>query len=126
MTTFIIAISSIFLSLFIAVTCYQLYKRHQVQSNVIHDLQNQLAALCAGTVSTDERLINFERGLSKLKEQQGSLTSAVAPQHNYDHAIRLAKKGVASNQLIDSCNLSDEEAHLIERMHGDKDTGAVH
>ena len=58
--------------------------------------------------------------------QQGSLTSAVAPQHNYDHAIRLAKKGVASNQLIDSCNLSEEEAHLIKRMHGDQDTGAVH
>lgn len=126
MTTFIIAIMSAITSIVLAAACYQLYLRHQSQLTRITDLQNQLAALCAGTVSTDERLIGFERTLSKLKEQQGSLTSAVAPQHNYDHAIRLAKKGVASNQLIDSCNLSEEEAHLIERMHGDKDTGAVH
>jgi hypothetical protein len=126
MTTFIIVLISAIFSGVLAIACYRLYQRQQAQVVVISDLQDQLAALCAGTVSTDERLISFERALSKLKEQQGNLTSAVAPQHNYDHAIRLAKKGVASNQLIDSCNLSDEEAHLIERMHGDKETGPVH
>lgn len=121
MTTFIIAIISVIVSTVLAVACYRLYQRHQEQTISISDLQDQLAALCAGTVSTDERLISFERALSTLKEQQGNLSSSVAPQHNYDHAIRLAKKGVASNQLIDSCNLSEEEAHLIERMHGDTD-----
>lgn len=122
MTTFIFAIFSIIISTVLATVCYQLYQRHQSQNNVITDLQNQLAALCAGTVSTDERLIHFERAITTLKEQQGNLSSTVNPQRNYDHAIRLAKKGVASNQLIDSCNLSDEEAHLIERMHGNNGT----
>lgn len=126
MSTLIIATLSVFTSALLASACYQLYKRQQYQAARIGDLQNQLAVLCAGTVSTDERLIGFERAISNLKEQQGSLTSTVAPQHNYDHAIRLAKKGVASHQLIESCNLSDEEAHLIERMHGDRNTNIVH
>ena len=124
MTTFIIAIISVIISTFLATACYWLYQRHQEQTILMSDLQIQLAILCAGTVRTDERLISFERALSILKEQQGNLSSTIAPQHNYDHAIRLAKKGVASTQLIDSCNLSEEEAHIIERMHGD--TNPVH
>ena len=126
MTTLIIATMSIITSALMLTVCYHLYKHHQSQVAIISDLQNQLAILCSGTVSTDERLITFERTLAKLKEQQGNLSSSLAPQHNYDHAIRLAKKGVASNQLVDSCNLSDEEAHLIERMHGDKEHSAMH
>ena len=126
MTIFIIAIMSIITTTLMAAIGYHLYRYQQSQIAIISDLQNQLAALCSGTVSTDERLIKFERTLTKLSEQQGSLSSSIAPQHNYDHAIRLAKKGVASNQLIDTCNLSDEEAHLIERMHGGKGPGAIH
>ncbi len=126
MTTLIIAIISIISSALILTAGYHLYKQHLAQSAIINDLQNQLTVLCSGTVSTDERLIVFERALAKLKEQQGSLSSSLAPQHNYDHAIRLAKKGVASTQLVDSCNLSDEEAHLIERMHGDNEHSARH
>tara|TARA_R110002111_G_scaffold248271_6_gene311794 strand:+ start:1135 stop:1515 length:381 start_codon:yes stop_codon:yes gene_type:complete len=126
MTTVLIALMSIITSALILTACYHLYKLHLSQTAIINDLQNQLTALCSGTVNTDERLIIFERTLAQLKEQQGSLSSSLAPQHNYDHAIRLAKKGVASTQLVDSCNLSDEEAHLIERMHGDKEHGAMH
>lgn len=121
MFTFII----ISLSLIIAITglslAYIQHKRQQQQANLIGDLQSQLSALTAGAVHTDERVIAFERTIASLKEQQGHLTASLTPQHNYDHAIRLAKKGVASNQLVDSCNLSDEEAHLIERMHGEQE-----
>lgn len=124
--TLLIAILSTIFSLIIGFYCYRLAKQQQAQITLISDLQNQLTALCSGTVNTDERMIDFERNISKLKEQQGNLNASLAPQHNYDHAIRLAKKGAASNQLIDSCNLSDEEAHLIERMHGDKDAALRH
>ncbi|HAU06695.1 MAG TPA: DUF2802 domain-containing protein [Gammaproteobacteria bacterium] len=124
MSMLIIAIASIITSMIFIALCYQQYKQQQRQSQHILDLQYQLTVLSSGSVSVDEKLIQLERALSKLKEQQGQLSSSIAPQHNYDHAIRLAKKGVASNQLIDNCNLSDEEAHLIKRMHGK--VGALH
>ena len=124
MSMLIIAIASIITSMIFIALCYQQYKQQQRQSQHILDLQYQLTVLSSGSVSVDEKLIQLDRALSKLKEQQGQLSSSIAPQHNYDHAIRLAKKGVASNQLIDNCNLSDEEAHLIKRMHGK--VGALH
>ncbi len=121
MTLYLIAIAAGIALISVASVFYQQYQRHQFQLAKIADLQNQLLILTAGTVGVDERILKFERTLAKLKEQQSSQSLGTAPQHNYDHAIRLAKKGAAIEQLIDSCNLTDEEAHIIERMYGSGD-----
>ena len=121
MFTFIIISLSFIIAAIGLAFAYIQHKRQQQQANLIGDLQSQLSALTAGAVHTDERVIAFERTIANLKEQQSHLSASITPQHNYDHAIRLARKGIASSQLVDSCNLSDEEAHLIERMHGEKE-----
>jgi hypothetical protein len=118
MTSLIIATISVIATLVIAGACYRLFKLNQQQVEKIAGLQNQLSILCAGAVGTDERIIRFEQTLSNLKEHQNTLDLGLSPQPGYDHAIRLAKKGAGIHQLIDNCNLSDEEAHLISRMHG--------
>jgi len=56
----------------------------------------------------------------KLKDHQHSLDLNANHQPGYDHAIRLAKKGADIQQLINHCNLSDEEAHLITTLHGQR------
>ena len=125
MTVLLIAISvGSLLTLIIASACHRFYKLGQFQTTKIADLQNQLAILSAGAVGSDERIINFEQTLSRLKEHQNTMGIGLSSQPSYDHAIRLAKKGVSINQLIDNCNLSDEEAHLIERIHGNKQSAA--
>ncbi len=118
MTSLIIAGVSVLMALLVASACYRLFKLNQQQTEKIAGLQNQLSILCAGAVGTDERIIRFEQTLSHLKEHQNTLDLGLSPQPGYDHAIRLAKKGVGIHQLIDNCNLSDEEAHLISRIHG--------
>jgi hypothetical protein len=104
--------------LIVAGTSYRLFKLNQAQAAKIADLQSQLSALCAGAVGADNRIVKFEQTLNQLKEHQNTLDLGMSTQHSYDHAIRLARKGVGINQLIDNCNLSDEEAHLISRLHG--------
>jgi|TARA_B110001469_G_C9326035_1_gene174341 L-asparaginase II len=104
--------------LIITSTSYRLFKLNKTQAAKIADLQNQLSALCAGAVGADNRIVKFEQVLNQLKEHQNTLDLGMSSQHNYDHAIRLARKGAGMNQLIDNCNLSDEEAHLINRLHG--------
>ncbi|MBE9525788.1 MAG: DUF2802 domain-containing protein [Proteobacteria bacterium] len=121
MTLLLIAASSLFLTLIVATASYRLYKLNQAQAKSISSLQNQLSTLCAGAVGTDERILKFNLLLNQLKESQNTLSMSVPAQHNYDHAIRLARKGVDIDQLIDNCNLSDEEAHLINRLHGSDD-----
>lgn len=117
MTTLIIVTAMTIITLLITHACYRLYKLNQHQAAKIASLQNQLAVLCAGAVGTDERIIRFEQTLHQLKEQQHTLDLGVNTQQSYDHAIRLARKGASITQLIDNCNLSDEEAHLISRLH---------
>jgi len=119
MTTLIIITSIIVLAgLIIASTSYRLFMLNQQQTVKIADLQNQLSALCAGAVGTDNRIVKFEQTLNQIKEHQNTLDLGMSGQHSYDHAIRLARKGVGMNQLIDNCNISDEEAHLVSRLHG--------
>lgn len=97
----------------------RLLKLYQLQSERIRALQNQLSALCEGAAGTDERILKFEQTLGKLRDHQHAIDlTANSSQPSYDHAIRLARKGAGIEQLIDNCNLSDEEAHLISRLHG--------
>ncbi len=105
-------------SLLVGVAILRLFKLYRIQRERIQTLQNQLAALCSGAVGTDERILRFEQTLSKIRDHQHALDITAHGAQGYDHAIRLARKGVGISQLIDTCNLSDEEAHLISRMHG--------
>lgn len=118
MTTLTFVAALIFLSIVITAVSVRLFKITRQQAEKIAGLQNQLSVLCVGAVGSDERILRFEQAISKLKEHQNTLDLGMTSQHSYDHAIRLARKGVGINQLIDNCNLSDEEAHLINRLHG--------
>jgi hypothetical protein len=104
--------------LVIGLAALRLLKLYQLQTERIRALQNQMAALCEGAVGTDDRILRFEQSLSKIRDHQHTLDLQANSQSGYDHAIRLARKGAGIEQLIDNCNLSDEEAHLISRLHG--------
>lgn len=112
----ITVMSAVFLVLGLATL--RLLKLYQIQTGRIHTLQNQLSALCEGAAGTDDRILRFEQTLAKIRDHQHSIDLSANSQSAYDHAIRLARKGAGIEQLIDNCNLSDEEAHLINRLHG--------
>ncbi len=117
--TIILVTSISLVAIIVATTTYRLFKLNQHQAVKIAGLQDQLSVLCAGAVGSDKKIVRFEQTLNQLKEHQNTLDLGMnSQQHNYDHAIRLARKGVGINQLIDNCNLSDEEAHLINHLHG--------
>jgi|SRR5690554_866539 L-asparaginase II len=118
MTLFVVitVMSAVFLVLGLA--ALHLLKLYKLQTERIHHLQNQLSALCEGAAGTDERILRFEQTLAKIRDHQHALDLTANSQPAYDHAIRLARKGANIEQLIDNCNLSNEEAHLIRRLHG--------
>ena len=126
-TTMIIVAAFALITLVVGTTSYRLFKLNRMQAEKIAGLQNQLSVLCAGAVGTDDRIHKFEQTLSTLQERHNTLSlgTTSSPQ-SYEHAIRLARKGVSVEQLIDNCNLSDEEAHLISRLHGDEDSQELH
>lgn len=104
--------------LLLALMMLRFYRLHKAQSMQIIALEQQLAALCAAAVGADERVVKFEQMLNKLREQQNTVDLGSGRQQGYEHAIRLARKGISVEQIVDNCNLSDEEARLISRLHG--------
>lgn len=106
------------LAVVLLATSYRFFRLNRSQANQISALQQQLSALCSAAVGSDERIVRFEQSLMKIKEQQNTMDLGQPQQQSYEHAIRLARKGVDINQLIDNCNLSEEEALLITRLHG--------
>ena len=106
------------LGIILLVTSYRFFRLSRSQASQISALQQQLSALCSAAVGSDERIVRFEQTLMKIREQQNSMDLGQPQQQSYEHAIRLARKGVDINQLIDNCNLSEEEALLITRLHG--------
>jgi len=106
------------LGIVLLATSYRFFRLSRSQANQISALQQQLSALCSAAVGSDERIVRFEQTLMKIREQQNSMDLGQPQQQSYEHAIRLARKGVDINQLIDNCNLSEEEALLITRLHG--------
>jgi len=106
------------LGIILLVTSYRFFRLSRSQAIQISALQQQLSALCSAAVGSDERIVRFEQTLMKIREQQNSMDLGQPQQQSYEHAIRLARKGVDINQLIDNCNLSEEEALLITRLHG--------
>ena len=106
------------LGIVLLVTSYRFFRLSRSQATQISALQQQLSALCSAAVGSDERIVRFEQTLMKIREQQNSMDLGQPQQQSYEHAIRLARKGVDINQLIDNCNLSEEEALLITRLHG--------
>jgi predicted membrane metal-binding protein len=106
------------LGLVLLLTSYRFFRLSRAQASQITSLQQQLSALCSAAVGSDERIVRFEQALMKMREQQNTMDLSQPQQQSYEHAIRLARKGVDINQLIDNCNLSEEEALLITRLHG--------
>lgn len=113
-------ISIIALTLLMTAFIIVLRQNHR-QAKQISALQEQLNGLCAAAVGSDERMVRFEQHLHKIREYQNTLDMNAGPARAYEHAIRLARKGGGVAQLIDNCNLSDEEAQLICRLHGNAD-----
>jgi hypothetical protein len=111
----------------VMITAYRTFNVFIQQNKKIKTLQNQVAALSAGAVGLDNRVLQFEQALNKMKEHQHTIDVGIAPAHNYEQAVRLARKGMDTTQLMDNCNLSAEEAHLISRLHGaEANSSALH
>lgn len=108
--------------LILVITLFVVLRRNHRQAKQVSALQEQLNGLCAAAVGSDERMLQLEQHLHKIREYQNTLDINATPARAYEHAIRLARKGGDVAQLIDNCNLSDEEAQLICRLHGQSDS----
>ena len=86
-------------------------------------LHRELGQLQAETRSQSAALLALANRLDRMSAQleTASRQAPAAVRHSeagYELAIRLARSGAATEELVIACGMSRKEAELVTRMHG--------
>ena len=85
-------------------------------------VRQSISGLTAGAVGMDRRMARLESSARSLSERQETYELQQADEQPYGHAIRLVQQGASSLRLVQELDLSESEAELIVRLHGQRDT----
>jgi len=104
-------------------------RRLAEQRTRANDLQRQLelvrqsiSGLTAGAVGVDRRLKSLDTRERLLSERQETYEIQQVDEQPYGQAIRLVQQGASVGRLVSELALSEGEAELIVRLHGQRDT----
>lgn len=93
------------------------------QLQVELDLVRQsISGLTAGAVGVDRRMQRLEAREKVLSERQETYEIQQSDEQPYGHAIRLVQQGAEVSRLVEELELSESEAELIVRLHGQRNS----
>lgn len=84
---------------------------------LISRLQNDIHALCVGSIKMGDHISSLEQRLHRLVERQDQVELRDSVQQSYAHAIRMAQQGADIKDLMERCGLARGEADLLLRVH---------
>ncbi len=85
-------------------------------------VRQSISGLTAGAVGMDKRMQRLEAREKVLAERQETYEIQQVDDPPYGHAIRLVQQGAGVGRLVDELGLSESEAQLITRLHGQRDS----
>ncbi|MGB5640284.1 MAG: DUF2802 domain-containing protein [Sedimenticolaceae bacterium] len=85
-------------------------------------VRQSITGLTAGAVGMDRRMQRLETREKVLSERQETYEIQQSDEQPYGHAIRLVQQGAGVGRLIDELELSESEADLIVRLHGQRES----
>jgi hypothetical protein len=95
---------------------------YQVLADTVHGHNNDIADLCTAVLTADGRM-------AATDEQIGALYAKIADyQHNepsthpYSLVIQKVRSGASVSELMQNSGLSQDEAALLIRLHGSKES----
>lgn len=125
----LLALLALLLGVVAWVGAASLNRRMATEQRRADELQRQLdlvrqsiSGLTAGAVGTDKRMQQLEARERELSERQETIEIQQVDEQPYGHAIRLVQQGAGVHRLVQELDLSESEADLIVRMHGQRDT----
>jgi hypothetical protein len=123
------AVAMLLLSLSVWAVVAVINKRLSAERARGDDLEQQLElvrqsirGLTTGTVGVDRRVSRLEARERLLAERQETYEIQNSEDQPYGHAIRLVQQGAGIGRLVQELELSESEADLIVRLHGQRDT----
>lgn len=129
----------LFLVLFLSVLCignsialYSLWKQKQrsdklyanqveQHSKVSKELSRRLDIYLSGSVRMGEELHQLQKNLAPLPEKILRMEQRDLSSLSFTQAARLIGLGASTEDLKQSCGLSQSEAELLQRLHGKRE-----
>lgn len=97
------------------------YKLKESHSSLSADFKRQtrdLKGLYSAANHLTERLIQAERTIADLEKKTDDFDDQQRNDHPYSTAIKLVKNGARVEDLVEQCNVTQDEAELLVRLHG--------
>ena len=85
-------------------------------------IRQSISGLTAGAVGLDRRVFELLQRERELAERQESFEIQQVDEQPYGQAIRLVQQGASSGRLVSELEISESEAELIVRLHGQRDS----
>jgi hypothetical protein len=93
-------------------------QRHTRQYEAeLRSLKDDMRAVLDGSINMEEYKLDTEQQLRRLAERQQQADYREPVSLTYNHAIKLAQKGVSIEELMAVCGLVRGEAELLIRLH---------
>lgn len=93
-------------------------QRHTRQYEAeLRSLKDEMRAVLDGSINMEEYKLDTEQQLRRLAERQQQADYREPTSPAYNHAIKLAQKGVSIEELMAVCGLVRGEAELLIRLH---------
>ena len=107
------------LSFFIlAMVSWRAQSRQRRESARVERLEDVLTRLTRELLSANAQLARTDRTLQHVGDRQDTLECRAAGGQRIESAVRVARQGAASEAVLRDLGLSDAEASLLLRLHG--------
>ena len=93
---------------------------YQVLADVVHGNNNDIADLCAATLTADGRIAATDEQISDLYAKITDYQHNEPSTHPYSLVIQKVRSGASVSELMQNSGLSQDEAALLIRLHGSK------
>ncbi len=123
----VIIVSIVIVLVWLIIEYKKLKQQITILSSEIERNNKDIAGLCTAAVSVDNRLVDSHDQLTEIvnkvtdfKQHEPQTVSTPSQPQSYDDAIQRVRNGASVDELTKQCGLSQDEAVLLIRLHGNK------
>ncbi|WP_258868097.1 DUF2802 domain-containing protein [Alkalilimnicola ehrlichii] len=117
----------VLVGLLVAIWAIRLSRRLQAVQAQVASLERTLQqnaecyqGLSAGAVGQGQHLVRVRQDLGRLKERIEQVANSDPNGSSFNQAIRMARKGASSEEIMEACGISQVEADLVLLLHRDE------
>jgi hypothetical protein len=95
---------------------------YQVLADIVHGHNNDIADLCTAVLTADGRMAVTDEQMSALCAKIADYQHNEPSTHPYSLVIQKVRSGASVSELMQNSGLSQDEAALLIRLHGSKES----